>query len=374
MRKTLAVISTALLMVISAPALQADAAVVKTTVTVTAPKYVFAGAPNPIDVAVCQKASLSATTCENGNNRQVTLWANGVKVQTLSTISGGGAAVFTWTPRSSGSVTLKASVSASGSTRSASSEPKKITVKAKTKASSLGTRSCGTVCVQGIPATLNLNITSQVITAGVTSGSPKSRKVRFQTLRVDNKYEDQYSATSSWQSDINKYGIALTFAQIDSFSACSPGETLTWNFRFYLDPTSTSPAAATKATWIDVVCPDSGASDDPIEMEVFYSSREVNYDDFYPDDIEVSIYAPSTTQYSIGSFYCLKDYDCSIDESWEVMDYYSKEDNIFGSQDFNLKADPGDYGDYWFRVEVIPWTDQDIMVSEWYSVSLVPAY
>lgn len=374
MRKFIVYVSTLALGLSLAPALSANAAVVKTTVTVTAPKYVFAGVPNPIDVAVCPKASLSATTCEQGNERQVTLWANGVKVQTLSTTGGGGAAVFTWTPRSSGSVTLKASVSASGSSRSASSEPKKVTVKAKTKASSLGTRSCGTVCVQGVPATLNLNISSQVITAGVTSGSPKSRKVRFQTLKVNNKYEDQYSATSSWQSDINKYGIALPFTQIDSFSACSPGETMTWNFRFYLDATSTSPAAATKANWIDVVCPYSGEPEDPIEMEVFYSSDEVNYDDYYPADIEVSIYAPSTTQYSIGSFYCLKDYDCSKDESWEVMDYYSKEDNIFGSRDFNLKADPGDYGDYWFRVEVIPWTDQDIMVSQWYSVSLVPAY
>jgi hypothetical protein len=57
-----------------------------------------------------------------------------------------------------------------------------------------------------------------------------------------------------------------------------------------------------------------------------------------------------------------------------TMDYLSKEDNIFGSQDFNLAADPGDYGDYWFRVEVIPWTDQDILVSEWFSVNLVPAF
>lgn len=374
MRKFIVYLSTLALGLSLAPAVSANAAVVKTTVTVSVPKHVFAGVPNPIDVAVCPKASLSSTTCEQGNDRQVTLWANGVKVQTLRTIGGGGAAVFTWTPKSSGSVTLKASVSASGNSRSASSEPKKVTVKSKVKPSSLGTRSCGTVCVQGVPATLNLNITSQVITAGVTSGSPKSRKVRFQTLKVNNKYEDQYSATSSWQSDINKYGIALTFTQIDSFSACSPGETMTWSFRFYLDATSTSPAAATKANWIDVVCPYGGGSDEPIEMEVFYSDDVVNYDDYYPSDIEVSVYAPSTSQYSIGSFYCPKDDDCSILDSWIPMDYYSKEDNLFGSRDFSLKADPGEYGEYWFRVEVIPWTDQDTLVSDWFSVSLISGF
>jgi hypothetical protein len=213
-----------------------------------------------------------------------------------------------------------------------------------------------------------------VITAGVTSGSPKSRKVSFQTLRTNNKYEDEYSANTSWQSDINKYGVALSFAQIDSFSDCTPGDSVTWNFRFYMSATATSPAAATKANWIDVICPYSNESTDPIEMDVYYSDDVVNYDDYYPSDIEVSIYAPSTTQYSIGSFYCLKSDDCSTDEAWMPMDYLSKEDNIFGSQDFNLAADPGDYGDYWFRVEVIPWTDQDILVSEWFSVNLVPAF
>jgi len=374
MRKFLVFVSTLGLALAITPALTANAAIVKTTVTVSTPKYVFAGIPNPVDVAVCPKSSLSATTCVQGAERVVTLWANGTKVQTLKTTGGGGVATFSWTPKASGSVTMKASVTSSGSSRASSSEPKKISVKAKTKPSSLGTRSCGTVCVQGVPAQLNLNIIEQVITAGVTSGSPKSRKVSFQTLRTNNKYEDEYSANTSWQSDINKYGVALSFAQIDSFSDCTPGDSVTWNFRFYMSATATSPAAATKANWIDVICPYSNESTDPIEMDVYYSDDVVNYDDYYPSDIEVSVYAPSTTQYSIGSFYCLKSDDCSTDEAWMPMDYLSKEDNIFGSQDFNLAADPGDYGDYWFRVEVIPWTDQDILVSEWFSVNLVPAF
>jgi hypothetical protein len=308
-----------------------------------------------------------------GVERQVTLWANGKKVQTLRTIGSGGVAVFTWTPKSVGSTTLKATVEASGSARSASSESKKVSVKSKPKPSSLGTRSCGTVCVQGVPAKLNLNLSSQVITAGITSGSTKSRIVRFQSLRVNNKYQDAYSATSVWQSDLNKYGVAFEFANVwnTNESDCSPGETIRRNYRFYLDATSTSPAAATKANWIDVVCPDSGETEDPIEMEVSYSSGEVNYDDYYPSDIEVSVYAPDSAQYSIYSYYCSKDSDCTDEDEWSAMDGYSYEDDIFGNQDLTLKVDPGAYGEYWISVGIIPWTEQGMFRSEWYSLSLV---
>lgn len=370
MRKILVLISTALLMMISAPALQADAAVVKTTITVTPPAYVFAGVPNPIDVAVCGKSTLYAPDCVgNDYERSVTLWANGQKVQTVSTVGGGGQANFTWTPKYAGPASLKVTVAARSGMKALTSETKKVTVRAKAQSTSLGTRSCGTVCVQGIPNRLNLNL-EEVITAGVISGVVKGRKIHFQTLRVNNTYVDKTSATTSWQSDIGRYGIAISFADIDQFSDCTAGGTVTWNYRFLVDATSKSPGAVTKAKWIDVVCPVGSGSDGDIQMTVDYSNQDMDYSNYSPDDISVSISAPDDAQYSIYSMVCSDSDDCSDDSNWYQMDGYSQADGIFGSQVFSLNADPGDYGTYWVKVEVIPWTNQDIFYSDWYKVTL----
>lgn len=370
MRKLLVTSLSAVLIFFGLPILKADAAIVKTTITITTPSFVFAGVANPIDVAVCPKESLSATTCVMGGpERKVTLWANGIKVQTLDTIGGGGMAAFSWTPQRSGSLNLKVSVAARPGYKALNSEIKKVNVKPRTAPSSLGTTSCGTVCVSGIPNTLDLN-KEIVLTAGLASGASKGRKIRFQTLRITNKYEDQFSGISTWQEDANRYGVSLSFSEIDSFSDCSPGETLTWNFRFYADASSKSPAAATKAKWIDVICPNTGGNEGEIQMSVDYSNQDINYDDSYPPDIEVFITAPSDAQYSIWSEYCSTDNDCSDELNWSAMDGYSKSDNIFGSRNFSLKADPGDYGNYWVRITVIPWTDQAMFESDWFSVDL----
>jgi hypothetical protein len=370
MRKLIVLAISAAMLFVTSPAIEANAAVVKTTITITPPSFVFAGVSNPVDVAVCPKTSLSATQCYmDGPERSVTLWANGQKVQTLQTVGGGGAATFNWTPRSAGSTTLKVTVAARSGWKALTSETKKVTVKAKTKASSLGTIACGTVCVQGIPNRLDLNI-EEVITAGIASGVVKGRKIRFQTLRVTNKYEDQISANSTWQSDINRYGIALSFSDIDQFSDCTPGETLTWNFRFYADATSKSPAAATAAKWIDLICPVGDGNTGQIEMTVDYSDQDMDYSSYYPEPIPVSITAPDSAQYSIYSVYCSDSDDCSDEANWYTMDGFTKADNVFGSRDFNLDADPGDYGTYWVKIEVIPWTDQDIFYSDWYKIDL----
>jgi hypothetical protein len=370
MRKILVLLSAVSTLLFNTPVLAADAAVVKTTITITPASYVFAGVPNPIDVAVCPKSSLNATEClTDSPERSVTLWANGRKIQTQRTVGGGGAATFTWTPTSSGSTSLKVTVAAGSGLKALTSEIKKVTVRAKTKASSLGTIACGTVCVQGIPDRLDLNI-DEVITAGLVSGVVKGRKIRFQTLRTTNIYRDEISGTSSWQSDMGRYGYALSFSDIGSLADCTPGETRSWNFRFYADATSKSPAAATKAKWIDIVCPTGSGSPEDIQVTVDYGDQSIDYDNYYPDEISVSVTAPDSSQYSIYSVYCLKSDDCSNYDAWQVMDGYSKEDNIFGSQDFQLSADPGDYGNYWIRVEVLPWTDQDTIISDWYSLEL----
>jgi len=369
MRKFVSSIIATVLFLSGIPALEAQAITVKTTVTISPPTYIFAGVSNPIDVAVCSKASLSDTTCTGTGERSVTLWANGKKVQTFNTIGGGGATTFFWTPKSAGSATLKVTVTAANGLRAASSETRKVSVRAKTRASSIGTISCGTVCVQGIPSTLDLNI-DEVITAGLSSGVVSGRKIHFQTLRVTNKYEDQSSAVATWQSDINRYGIAISFADIDQYSDCTPGDTLNWNFRFYADATSKSPAAATKANWIEIICPTSGQPSADIQMSVDYSDQDVDYSSYYPNRIPVSVTAPDSAQYSIYSTYCLVSDACSDDSNWHAIDGYSKSDNVFGSRDFNLDADPGDYGTYWVRIEIIPWTDQETFHSDWYKLDL----
>ena len=346
----------------------AQAAVVKTTAVVYPPAYIYAGVANPIDVAICAKTSLSAKDCYGTAERKVTLWADGKQVQTLTTTGGGGVVSFNWVPARSGKVPLKVSVAAAGSLRAVTSEPKTVTVKAKVAATKLGTVACGSVCVSGIPSTLNLN-KEEVITAAITSGSTKNRKIHFQTLRTTNRYVDEISGTSSWQSDVSKYGYSLSFAQIDGFSDCTPGETVTWNFRFYVDATAISPGAATAAKWIDIICPT--GTDEKVQLEVTYEDQLVDYDNYNPDKVTVLVTAPDTTQYSVWLETCLKSTDCSNSDNWTATDGYSRDDEIFGSQQFTLNPDPGDYGVYWLRVAVIPWVDgQDEIDSDWYTLDL----
>lgn len=368
MRKVSLVLAIVGLVVAVSPVFPAEAAIVKTTATISAPQFVYAGVQNPIDVAVCPKTSLKSTTCEGGDERQVTLYANNAKIQTLTTVGGGGVITFFWTPKAAGKTSLVAKVGAKGSLRAVTSETKVVTVKSKAPATTLGTVACGTQCVNGIPATLNLNI-EEVITLGITSGVAKGRKVHFQTLRVTNRYEDEFSGTSTWQSDINKYGLALSFADIDSFADCAPGDTVEWNFRFYVDATSKSPGAATQAKWIQIICP-TGDGTGPIQLDVSYSDQSMDYSIDSPPTIQISVTAPETTQYSIYSEYCLKSSDCSNYDNWIWIEGYYEADKIFGSQDFELSADPGDYGQYWLRVEVYPWTNDDPVYSELYTLDL----
>lgn len=353
-----------------APISQAQAAIVKTTITISAPAHIFAGNVNPVDVGICPKTSLNAKSCTSGKERQVTLWANGAKVQTLTTVGGGGAVSFNWKPKSTGKIKLKVTVAAaSAQLRSVTSEIKTVTVKAKATPTSIGTMSCGTVCVSGIPKKIQLQ-NNGVITAGIVSGVTKARKVRFQTLRVSNKYVDQSSASSTWQSDIGRYGMSLAFDSLDPNNECTPGQTMSWNFRFYVDATSKSPAAATAAKWIDIVCPAGSGNTGDISLDVIYSDFVIDYTLDSPPSAFVDVTAPSTSQYSIYSEYCYKDDDCSDYDNWYWMTTYLESDKVFGNQEFEMSMDPGDYGDYWVRVHVVPWTGEEELFSEWYSLSL----
>lgn len=369
LRRASFIVAIAGLLVSLTPAIQAEAAIVKTTVTITPPAFVFAGAPNPIDVAVCAKSSLKTTSCESGDERAATLYVNGSKVQTLTTVGGGGATTFFWTPKVTGKASLVVKVAAKGSARRAAvSDAKVVTVKPKTTATTLSTVTCGYECSDGIPDTLDLN-DEQVIVLGINSKVTKGRNVHFQTLRIDNKYWDDYSETSSWQSDIGKNGLAITFADIESLADCTPGDTLTWNIRFYVDATSKSPAGATAAKWIDIVCP-TGDQSGSVQLDVNYSDQSIDYAVDSPPMVHVSVTAPDSTQYSIYSEYCLKSLDCTNYDNWVWIEGYYEVDKIFGSQEFDFSADPGDYGEYWFRVEVYPWTGEDPVFSEVYTLDL----
>jgi hypothetical protein len=353
----------------SLSAVPADAAIVKTTIGISLPSNVFAGVPNPIDIAICPKATLSATECESGVERKVTLYANNVKVQTLTTIGSGGVATFFWTPKSSGRTVLKATAAASGSLRALTSENKTVVVKAKTTATSISTFTCGDTCMNGIPDTLDLNEIS-IVNAGISSGVTKNRKIRLQTLRTNNSYGDETSGNSVWQADIGKYGFAVSMSDVEGLvSECEAGDDVSWNFRFYVDATTKSPAAATKAKWIDIVCP-AGSQNSDIQLDVSYSDQSLDYSVDTPPDIEVSVTAPETTQYSIYSEVCLKSDDCTDYDNWVWLDGKFQSDNIFGSGTFTFSTDPGEYGDYWLRIEVFSWVDASETYSDWYTLSL----
>lgn len=373
MRKFLGLLITGLLMSVALPVLPANAAVVKTTISISTPSFVFAGVANPVDVSLCPKSSLYTSECiwNSSYQRSVTLWANGKKLQTLTTTGGGGVATFFWTPKSAGSSTLKVTVAARSGYRALTSEIKKLVVRPKTKATTLGTIACGTVCVQGLPNKLDFNI-EEVITAGIVSGVVKNRTIRFQSLSWSNEYFATASGTSSWQPEMGKYGYALSLSRINSYSNCTPGETRRWNFRFYVDATYSSPAGATKAKWIDLVCP---RATDPepqaeIEMTVEYQDQNIDYSYDYPAKMYISIYDPDdTSEYGVWTQYCDKADDCSVFGNWHDIEGDS---SAYGSSEFSFYVDPGEFGDYWVRAYAMNWSNvyQATLYSDWYSVYL----
>jgi hypothetical protein len=359
-----------MLVAVPHPGETAEAAIVKTTITISTPAHIYASVANPVDVQVCSKATLSATVCESVSERSVTLWANNTKIQTLKTVGGGGVASFNWTPKTSGKITLKATVSAASSAlRAATSESKKVTVKARTKATTINVLACAASCKAGLPSVIDL-AGDGVLFAGITSGTTKGRKVRIQTLRVTNKYEDESSASATWQSDVNKYGIAVSYGSLDPYSNCTPGSTQNWNYRFYVDATSNSPAAATKAKWIDVVCPAEEVAED-VALDFTYLDQDIDSLFESPELAYVSISAPSSSQYSVWTEYCYKDTDCTEIDNWYFIEGYFDSDQIFGSREFVLSMDPETTGEFWVRVFVIPWTtDQEMFTSDWYSLTI----
>jgi hypothetical protein len=366
MKKSLYALVVGLLLAVPHPGAPAEAAIVKTTITVSTPTYLFASVGNPIDVGVCSKARLSATVCESVSERSVTLWANNVKVQTLKTVAG--VASFNWTPKTSGNISLKATVATTSSTlRAASSEAKKVTVKSKTKGTTISVISCAASCKAGLPSIIDIAGDGAMF-AGIDSGVTKGRKIRIQNLRVTNKFEDKSSASSTWQSDLNKYGMAVSYDSLDPYNNCTPGSTMRWNFRFYVDATSKSPAAATKAKWIDLTCPPAAVAED-IEMDFSYYDQTIDSSIESPASAEIYITAPDSSAYSIWTEYCSKDTDCSEYSNWTFMDGYV-DSETFGSRSFSLSMDPEGTGSYWVQVVVIPETDQAMFFSDWYSLTI----
>jgi hypothetical protein len=373
LKKILSTFSLGLLLVV-VPHLgdPAEAAILKTTITISTPSYVFASVANPIDVQICSKAKLSATNCEDVSNRNVTLWANNVKVQTLKSIFG--ITSFNWTPKKSGKFTLKATVeTVSSKFRAASSEGKVVTVKPKTKATTVSLRTCSSVsCANSLPSKVDLAEDGFII-AAVNSGVTKGRKIRIQTHRVTNKYADNSSASATWQSEVGKYGMAVEYGSMDPNNWCVAGQTQNWNFRFYVDATSKSPAAATKSKWIDIVCPGDetdDAADEEITMETYYYDQNIDSLFETPDAIDVYVSAPSGREYSIWTEYCLKDTDCSLSENWSYIDGHIDSEN-FGSRDFTFSMDPdAGPGSYWVQVIVIPESNQAMFFSDRYSLTI----
>lgn len=368
MKKILSTLALCLLLVVPHPGDPAEAAILKTTITISAPAYMFASVANPIDVQICSKAKLSDTVCETVNNRKVTLWANNVKVQTVASVYG--IASFNWTPKKSGKNILKATVATVNSKfRAVTSESKVFTVKPKTKATSISLLSCSsTSCTNALPSKVDLSDDGFII-AGVNSGMTKGRKIRIQTHRVTSKYADNSSANATWQSEVRKYGMAVEYASMDPNNWCVAGATQNWNFRFYVDATSKSPAAATKSKWVDIVCPPQETPED-IQMDFEFFDQTIDSSFETPEMALVEITAPSTSQYSIWTEYCDKDADCNDPDNWSYIDGYNMGDEIFGSEFFELYMDPGRTGEFWVRVNVVPSTDQSSFQSQWYSLTI----
>lgn len=349
MKKLFAIAAAAILMLVGA-GVPAQAAVYKTNVTISVPKYASAGIAVPIDITVCPLATRSSKTCDWTPVRTVTLFANKKKVATGKTTNG--LTTINWTPAAAGKYSLTASVAKATGMSAASSMAVGLTVSKKTTKTPLAMKYCDENTCAAKPMTLGFDDEYAQMSAllGKSAAAAKGRTVYGQYLSTKNQWYTFETAKSALNSEFGQYSadISLEFATDDY---CINGdESYDWSFRVLVAGTTKYAPIASPLTSITYECGGSSPSGS-LDMTYTYGDKSVDSSFETAPDIYVDVIDADSIGYDAYSYYCDDANDCSLDENWLEIDSYSGSGDDF----FSLAADWGQgAGVYYVKVLLFP--------------------
>lgn len=354
MKKLFTIAATAILMLVGA-GMPAQAAVYKTDVTISVPKYSSAGIAVPVDITVCPLATRSSKTCDWSPVRTVTLFANKKKVATGKTTNG--LTTINWTPAAAGKYSLTASVAKATGLAAANSMAIGVTVAKKTAKTPLTMKYCDENTCAATPMTLGFDDQYAQMSAllGKSAAAAKGRTVYGQYLSTKNQWYTFQTKKSALNSEFGQYSadISMEFASDDY---CVNGdETFTWSFRVLVAGTAKYAPIASPLASVTYEC-GGASSGGSLDMSYDYTDQTVDSSFDTVPDIYVTVTDLDDVGYDAYSYYCNDSDDCSLDENWMEIDSFSGS----GDDSFSLAADWGQGpGIYWVKVVLFPGDGSD---------------
>lgn len=359
MKKIFTIAVTAILMLVGA-GMPAQAAVYKTNVTISVPKYASAGIAVPIDITVCPLATRSSKTCDWSPVRTVTLFANKKKVATGKTTNG--LTTINWTPAAAGKYALTASVAKATGMAAANSMGVALTVSKKTAKTPLTMKYCDENTCAAKPMTLGFDDEYAQMSAllGKSAAAAKGRTVYGQYLSTKNEWYTFQTKKSALNSEFGQYSadISLEFTTDDY---CINGdESYNWSFRVLVAGTTKYAPIASPLTSITYECGGESPTGS-LDMSYDYGDQSIDSSFEFSPDVYVAVTDLDEVGYDAYSYYCDDMNDCSLDENWLEIDSYSG----IGDDSFSLATDWGQgTGVYYMKVLLFPGDGADPIVGE----------
>jgi hypothetical protein len=302
MKKLFTIAATAILMLVGA-GMPAQAAVYKTNVTISAPKYASAGNAVPIDITVCPLATRSSKTCDWTPVRTVTLFANKKKVATGKTTNG--LTTINWTPAAAGKYSLTASVAKATGMAAANSMAVALTVSKKTAKTPLLMKYCDENTCAAKPMTLGFDDEYAQMSAllGKSATAAKGRTVYGQYLSTKNQWFTFQTKKSALNSEFGQYSADISL-EFDSEDYCTDGdESYTWSFRVLVAGTTKYAPIASPLTSITYECGGDSSGTGSLEMFYEYSDQTIDSEFDSPPTISVSVTDSDEVGYDLVSYY-----------------------------------------------------------------------
>ena len=360
MKKLFAIAAAAILMLVGAGA-PAQAAVYKTDVKISVPKYAAAGIAIPIDITVCPLATRSSTTCDWSPSRVVTLYANKKKVATGKTNIG--MATINWTPAAAGKYSLTASVAKSAGLAAATSLGVSLTVSKKTTKTPLTMKYCDSNTCETTPMTMGFDDKFAQMSGllGKVSALAKGRVAYGQYMNTKNAWYTFETSKVALNSEFGQYSADFSL-EFPSDDYCIDGdETFNWSFRVLVAGTSKYAPVASPMTSITFEC--GGSSSGNGSFDMYYDYGDQSIDSAF--DSVPNIYVDATDSDGVG--YELVSYFMEAGGEWVELDRVSGTGDDF----LSLNADWGNgVGTYSVKVTMYPADGSDSIDGDVYVVDI----
>lgn len=364
MKKLVAIVASTLLLLVSA-SLPAQAAVYKTDVKISVPKYAAAGIAVPIDITVCPLATRSSKTCDWGPSRVVTLFANKKKVATGKTVNG--LSTINWTPAAAGKYSLTASIAKATGLAAATSLATPLTVSKKTVKTPIAMKYCDSNTCSSTPMVMSFEDEYAQMSALLGKGAAlaKGRVAYGQYLNTKNAWYTFQTSKVALNSEFGQYSADFSL-EFPTEDYCTDGdESYDWSFRVLVTGTTKFAPVASPLTEITFEC--GGTSGGDLEMSYTYSDKSIDSSFDSVPDVWVTTTDPDDVGYELYSYFCEEASDCTDDSNWIEMDMASGT----GDDYLSLYVDwDNGVGRYAMKVVMFPEDGSDPIEGDVYNIEI----